>query len=79
MHNLINRNLSQMTADELVQSLQSDSENGLSILEALNRLHSHGPNKFEVEEKVCLKSLPFLLILKLFLLGTYLLEIFGEV
>jgi hypothetical protein len=52
MHNLSNRNLSKMTADEIVQSLQSDSESGLTILEALNRLHSHGPNKFEVEEKV---------------------------
>lgn len=42
-----------MTSDELVQALHSDSETGLSMTEALTRLHSNGLNKFDIEEKVC--------------------------
>jgi hypothetical protein len=52
MHNLLNKNLCQMTGDEIVQSLHSDLETGLTVTEALTRLHSHGPNKFDIEEKV---------------------------
>lgn len=52
MQNLCNRNLCQMTGDEIIQSLNSDLEIGLTVTEALTRLHSHGLNKFEIEEKV---------------------------
>jgi hypothetical protein len=52
MQNLSNINLCQMTGDEIIQSLNSDLEIGLTVTEALTRLHSHGPNKFEIEEKV---------------------------
>ena len=52
MIQLINKNLSKMTGDEIIQTLNSDMESGLSVIEALSRLHSHGLNKFDVEEKV---------------------------
>ena len=40
-----------VSADEVVQSLQSDSESGLTMGEAASRLHTHGSNKFVVDEK----------------------------
>jgi hypothetical protein len=42
------------SADEVVQALQSDAQNGLMVTDVSALRRIHGQNKFEEEEKVAL-------------------------